>query len=839
MKKILTLILVSFAFAPLTAFAQFTVRQGGTGSTTPSGILYGDNGTSLHLLSVTIGTNLSFSGGILSASGGSGTVGTSSAETANNIPWWTTTSAGLALLSGGSTSFQFNNSTVTLSATNASTTNVSASGTMYSTNASSTNSTTTSLYINGIRNKILSIDNTGQVVGSSTIGSNLLTTSGVSASSYTNANITVNAQGIITTASNGSGGAGTVSTSSSETANDIPFYTSTNGTPALLSGGDTAFQWNDPIVTLSAQNASTTNVSASGIVYTPKVTSANTLALNGTSFVTLTSGGQNLSWDGTEFFANHFLGDLATPWKTLFVTAASTTDVLSINATSTNATTTNQYITGIKNAVLGTDNNGQVVATGTIGYNLITGGPTGSNPSASIGLAVVNGSATTFMRSDAAPALSQSITPTWTGLHTFNTGGILDTASSTFNGGITVSNSTTTNATTTAFGFTGLNDAILSTNHTGQVVASTSIGANYLTGVLGVIHGGTGAATLTGCLTGNGTGAITGSGTCNTSSATVSSIVAGAGLTGGTITTSGTIAIDFTALNVWTGASTTFTGGVTIGTATTTSATTTNFGFTGIKDSLLYANHTGQVLASSTIGVNLLTGLLPIATGGTNNNSYVSTGVFSFQGGAFSTNSNFTFNNTSAVLSVTGASTTNASSLNTIYVGSTATSTFNGNGATSTISGTLLVASTSPNAFAIQDQFKDLNYLTFSTATTTARYNLFDFRSATSTGPIFAMDNNGHLVASSTTPVLSSCGTTPSLSSDSSDLSGTITVGSVAATACTLSFGVPHVTGTHCVISNQSMSVVNAGTYSESLTGFTFSQTGLTSDKLDYICIGQ
>lgn len=43
----------------------------------------------------------------------------------------------------------------------------------------------------------------------------------------------------------------------------------------------------------------------------------------------------------------------------------------------------------------------------------------GANPSASVGLAAVNGAAATFMRSDGAPALSQSITPTWSGQHTF------------------------------------------------------------------------------------------------------------------------------------------------------------------------------------------------------------------------------------------------------------------------------------------------------------------------------------------------------------------------------------------------------------------------------------
>lgn len=44
----------------------------------------------------------------------------------------------------------------------------------------------------------------------------------------------------------------------------------------------------------------------------------------------------------------------------------------------------------------------------------------GADPTASVGLSVVNGSATSYMRSDAAPALSQAITPTWTNVHTFS-----------------------------------------------------------------------------------------------------------------------------------------------------------------------------------------------------------------------------------------------------------------------------------------------------------------------------------------------------------------------------------------------------------------------------------
>jgi hypothetical protein len=43
----------------------------------------------------------------------------------------------------------------------------------------------------------------------------------------------------------------------------------------------------------------------------------------------------------------------------------------------------------------------------------------GANPTGSVGLAAVNGVATTFLRSDGAPALSQNISPTWTGNHVF------------------------------------------------------------------------------------------------------------------------------------------------------------------------------------------------------------------------------------------------------------------------------------------------------------------------------------------------------------------------------------------------------------------------------------
>lgn len=61
----------------------------------------------------------------------------------------------------------------------------------------------------------------------------------------------------------------------------------------------------------------------------------------------------------------------------------------------------------------------------------------GANPTALVGLAAVNGVATTFMRSDGSPALDQSIAPTWTSTHNFN-------GAANFNGVTSFTNANTT-----------------------------------------------------------------------------------------------------------------------------------------------------------------------------------------------------------------------------------------------------------------------------------------------------------------------------------------------------------------------------------------------------------
>lgn len=77
------------------------------------------------------------------------------------------------------------------------------------------------------------------------------------------------ATGAVTINSTASGGGSSpIATSSSETAGDVPFWTSTSGTPALLSGGTSNFTWNNATGLFSVTgNASTTQLTTTGNTY--------------------------------------------------------------------------------------------------------------------------------------------------------------------------------------------------------------------------------------------------------------------------------------------------------------------------------------------------------------------------------------------------------------------------------------------------------------------------------------------------------------------------------------------------------------------------------------------
>ena len=103
-----------------------------------------------------------------------------------------------------------------------------------------------------------------------------------------------------------------------------------------------------------------------------------------------------------------------------------------------------------------------------------TAAPVGANPSQTIDLSTHNGSATTFMRSDAAPALSQAITPTWTGTHTFSN--VINA-----NGGVDRSTAATLSIGTTNANAITISKSGVTTTVAGSLVVSQNLTVNGTT----------------------------------------------------------------------------------------------------------------------------------------------------------------------------------------------------------------------------------------------------------------------------------------------------------------------------------------------------------------------
>jgi hypothetical protein len=193
------------------------------------------------------------------------------------------------------------------------------------------------------------------------------------------------------------------------------------------------------------------------------------------------------------------------------------------------------------------------------GCNTINGA-TGANPTGTIGLSAVNGSAGTFLRSDGAPALSQAIAPTWTGQHTFTR-----TASTPvlINGPVAGTSVLEVTGNTTGVPIRMMDQAAAINNQSAVVIGVSTSALNGLTGDL-VLTPRTSAAGALRIYTGNGgastqkaavendggvvvgapTGGTQGLGTVNATGLFIN----GVPLTGGT-TTTGTFTLTFTGVS--------------------------------------------------------------------------------------------------------------------------------------------------------------------------------------------------------------------------------------------------------------------------------------------------
>lgn len=85
-------------------------------------------------------------------------------------------------------------------------------------------------------------------------------------------------------------------------------------------------------------------------------------------------------------------------------------------------------------------------------------------------------------------------------------------------------------------------------------------------------------------------------------------------------------------------------------------------------------------------------------------------------------------------------------------------------------------------------------------------------------------------------PTVSSCGTSPSIDAKANDRSGTVTVGTVTATSCTITFASAYASWNHCRVTAHSS--ITGLAYSYTLSAITITGTTLVSDVLDYDCDG-